>query len=63
MQDNSRYAVGIDVGTTTIRCIVGHIDGTTGTPTIVGVGKAPNKGMRKGVVADLNGPAAARAAT
>lgn len=59
MQDNSRYAVGIDIGTTTVRCVVGHIDGATGTPTIVGVGKAQNKGMRKGVVANLNGPATA----
>lgn len=57
MQENSRYAVGIDVGTTTVRCVVGHIDGTTGTPTIVGVGKAPTKGMRKGFVAHLEGPA------
>jgi cell division protein FtsA len=57
MQENSRYAVGIDVGTTMVRCVVGHIDGTTGTPTIVGVGKAPTKGMRKGVVANLEGPA------
>lgn len=59
MQENSRYAVGIDVGTTMVRCVVGHIDSTTGTPTIVGVGKAVSKGMRKGVVANLNGPAAA----
>lgn len=59
MQESSRYAVGIDVGTTTIRCVVGHVDPTTGVPTIVGVGKADNKGMRKGVVANLNGPAAA----
>jgi cell division protein FtsA len=59
MQENSRYAVGIDVGTTTIRCVVGHIDGATGTPTIVGVGSAPTKGMRKGVVANLDGPAGA----
>lgn len=57
MQEQSRYAVGIDVGTTTIRCVVGHVDPTTGTPTIVGVGQAPNSGMRKGVVANLNGPA------
>lgn len=57
MQENSRYAVGIDIGTTTVRCVVGHIDGTSGTPTIVGVGKAPTKGMRKGVVANLEGPA------
>lgn len=59
MQETSRYAVGIDVGTTTVRCVVGHIDTTTGTPTIVGVGQAPNSGMRKGVVVHLAGPAQA----
>ena len=57
MQDSSRYAVGIDVGTTTVRAVVGHVDPTTGTPTIVGVGQAPNSGMRKGVVTNLTGPA------
>jgi cell division protein FtsA len=59
MQETSRYAVGIDIGTTTVRCVVGHIDATTGAPTIVGVGQAPNSGMRKGVVANLAGPAQA----
>lgn len=57
MQENSRYAVGIDIGTTTVRCVVGHIDATTGTPTIVGVGSVPNTGMRKGSIAHLTGPA------
>lgn len=57
MQENSRYAVGIDIGTTTVRCVVGHIDATTGTPTIVGVGTVPNTGMRKGGIANLTGPA------
>lgn len=57
MQEHSRYAVGIDVGTATIRCVVGHIDPTTGTPTIVGVGQAANSGMRKGTVVNLSGPA------
>jgi cell division protein FtsA len=59
MQETSRYAVGIDIGTTTVRCVIGHIDGTTGTPTIVGVGQAANSGMRKGSVANLAGPAQA----
>ncbi len=59
MQENSRYAVGIDIGTMTVRCVVGHIDGTTGIPTIVGVGVAPNNGMRKGTVVNLTGPAQA----
>lgn len=59
MQENSRFAVGIDIGTTTIRCVVAHIDGTTGSPTIVGVGSASNSGMRKGTVVNLSGPAQA----
>lgn len=59
MQETPRYAVGIDIGTTTVRCVVGHIDASTGAPTIVGVGQAPNSGMRKGVVANLTGPAQA----
>lgn len=59
MQETSRYAVGIDIGTTTVRAVVGHIDPATGTPTIVGVGQAPNSGMRKGIVANLTGPAQA----
>lgn len=59
MQDTSKYAVGIDIGTTTVRCVVGHIDATTGSPTIVGVGEVPNSGMRKGVVVNLAGPSKA----
>ena len=59
MQETSRYAVGIDIGTTIVRCVVGHIDATTGSPTIVGVGQASNSGMRKGAVAHLTGPAQA----
>jgi cell division protein FtsA len=59
MQEGSTYAVGIDVGTTTVRTVVAHIDGSTGVPTIVGVGQVPNSGMRKGVVVNLHGPAQA----
>jgi len=56
---SSKYAVGIDIGTTTVRCVVGHIDSVTGAPTIVGVGVANNSGMRKGTVVNLTGPAQA----
>lgn len=59
MNDNVRYAVGIDIGTTMVRCVVGHLDETSETPTIVGVGQAPSSGMRKGAVASMNGPARA----
>lgn len=59
MQDSPRYAVGIDIGTTTVRCVVGHLDAATGVPTIVGVGEVKNTGMRKGEVVNLSGPAQA----
>ena len=57
MQEQPRYSVGIDVGTAFVRCVVGHVDPATGTPTIVGVGQVPNSGMRKGTVVNLSGPA------
>jgi cell division protein FtsA len=53
MQETMRYAVGVDVGTTTVRCVIGTIDGASPGPTIVGVGSAPNNGMRKGVVVNI----------
>ena len=59
MQENSRYAVGIDIGTTMVRCVVGHLDPVTGAPTIIGVGQHKNSGMRKGSVVNLTGPAQA----
>lgn len=59
MQDTSRYAVGIDIGTTKIRCVVSHVDAQTGSPTIVGVGEVANAGMRKGTVVNLAGPSKA----
>lgn len=55
-EGSSRYAVGLDIGTTKVRAVVAHIDASTGVPTIVGVGQANNSGMRKGVVVNLNGP-------
>lgn len=59
MQEQSRYAVGIDIGTTTVRCVVGYIDASTEMPKIVGVGQASNSGMRKGMITKLEGPASA----
>lgn len=58
MQEHSRYAVGIDVGTYKTRCVVAHLD-SNNLPKIIGVGEAPTTGMRKGVVVSLEGPAKA----
>ena len=59
MQEQSRYVVGIDIGTKNVRCVVGYIDAENGAPKVVGVGEASNSGMRKGVVTNLSGPAEA----
>ncbi len=42
-------AVGIDIGTSRIRCVVG-VPAGKGAMDIVGVGEAESKGMRRGVV-------------
>lgn len=59
MQEQPRYAVGIDIGTKTVRCVVAHVDSVSGIPKVVGVGSANNSGMKKGIIANLTGPATA----
>lgn len=44
--------VGLDIGTTKICCIVGEIDADGGL-NVIGVGTAPSKGLRKGVVINI----------
>ena len=58
MDEVSRYAVGIDVGTENVRAVVMSV-GRDGSTSVVGYGEAQNSGMRKGVVANLVGPAEA----
>lgn len=53
MQETLRYGVGLDIGTTHVRCVIGQLDGTSPSATIVGVGEAPNNGMRKGAVVNI----------
>ncbi len=53
MQEHARYAVGLDVGTTTVRCVIGHVEDGAVAPTIIGLGQSANNGMRKGTVVDL----------
>ncbi len=53
MAKNQRYIVGLDIGTTQIVCVIGeaHEDGGV---HLVGVGSAPSRGLRKGVVVNLD---------
>ena len=46
---NDIQAIGLDVGTSRVRCIVAE-SANDGTLNIVGVGEAESRGMRRGIV-------------
>jgi cell division protein FtsA len=47
--------VGLDIGTSTVRCVVGTFDPNGGSmPSIIGHGQAPNQGMRRGTVVHVD---------
>lgn len=49
------HFVGIDIGTSTVRCVVGMFDSPEATaPSLIGYGSAKNSGMRKGVVSHID---------
>jgi cell division protein FtsA len=51
----TQHFVGLDIGTSTIRCVIGMIDpNTNGKLSIIGHGSAPNIGLRKGVVVHVD---------
>ena len=56
MDETARYAVGLDVGTENIRAVVASVS-KDGQISVVGYNEAKNSGMRKGVPANLAGPA------
>ena len=56
MDEAVRYAVGRDVGTENVRAVVANV-GKDGKISVVGYNEAKNAGMRKGVLANLAGPA------
>lgn len=56
MDETVKYAVGLDIGTENIRAVVASIT-KDGKLSIVGYNEAKNAGMRKGILANLAGPA------
>ena len=45
--------VGLDIGTTKVCAVVAEVDGADGI-TILGVGIVPCRGLRKGIVANID---------
>lgn len=56
MDEVTKYAVGLDVGTENVRAVVATVN-HEGAISVIGYNEGPNAGMRKGVVANLTGPA------
>lgn len=49
-ESQTHHFVGLDIGTSTVRCVIGMVDADSLMPSIIGYGAAPNIGMRRGVV-------------
>ena len=48
---SSQHYFGLDIGTSTVRCVVGMVDAADpGRLSVIGHGTAPNLGMRKGSI-------------
>ena len=55
MRENQQpHFVGLDIGTSTVRCVVGMANAADAKPSVMGHGSAPNLGMRKGVVVHVD---------
>ncbi len=50
--ENTEIVVGLDIGTTKVSAVVGEVDGEG--ITILGVGNVPCRGLRKGVVSNID---------
>src|ERR1700752_1495351 len=52
---NQEHFIGLDIGTITVRCVVGTFDPNgSNMPSIIGHGQAPNQGMRRGAVVHVD---------
>src|SRR6185312_394049 len=52
---NQEQFIGLDIGTSTVRCVVGTFDPDgSSKPSIIGHGQAPNQGMRRGAVVHVD---------
>jgi len=53
-EEKLSYFIGLDIGTTAARCVVGELSAELPLPKIIGHGSAENTGMRKGNVAHID---------
>ena len=55
MNQNQDYFIGLDIGTSSVRCVVGMFDPNgSSMPQVIGHGQAANQGMRRGAVVHVD---------
>src|SRR6201995_3447950 len=52
-EEKLQYFVGLDIGTSAVRCVVGELSPDLTLPTIIAFSRAENSGLRKGNVAHI----------
>lgn len=50
----AKYLVGLDIGSSAVRVVVGKIEEESTQPSIIGVSETPSAGIRKGVIVDID---------
>lgn len=53
-EEKYTYYVGLDIGTSAVRCVVGELPADAATPSIIGFSLVENTGMRKGNIAHVD---------
>ena len=53
MGKSERYVVGLDIGTTKICCVVAEVR-DHGAVHVLGIGESVSRGLRKGIVVNLD---------
>src|SRR5438552_11865065 len=53
-EEKFSYFVGVDIGTTAVRCVVGELAPDNPLPSVIAFTSAENSGMRKGNVAHVD---------
>ena len=55
MRDSSpSHFIGLDIGTSTVRCVIGILEQDSNKLSVIGYGSSPNIGMRKGAVVHVD---------
>ncbi|GAB1430831.1 cell division protein FtsA [Ignavibacteria bacterium] len=52
--DGGDIVVGLDIGTSKVCCLVASIDDARKKVNVLGIGEAPNEGLRRGVVVNID---------